>query len=135
MTQMLLEHGADPDIKDTLINSPPIIYAAGNGGLEIIKLLLEYKADPNLTGYGGICALGGAASKGYLEVVKLLISNGAEVNNQNFLAVTPLMLAASSGHIEIVKLLIEKRADVNAISSHGYNALICAIYSKNLSLL
>jgi ankyrin repeat protein len=53
--------------------------AAGEGHLEIVKLLLEHGADVNAkTAYE--TALHLAAEKGHLEIVKFLLEHGADVN-------------------------------------------------------
>jgi ankyrin repeat protein len=53
--------------------------AAGEGHLEIVKLLLEHGADVNAkTAYE--TALHLAAGEGHLEIVKLLLEHGADVN-------------------------------------------------------
>ena len=61
--------------------NPPLVEAAGNGNIDIVKLLLEYHADIDLPHpiYGP--PLIAAASNGHREMVQLLLSHGAKVSN------------------------------------------------------
>jgi len=92
--------------------------ASKTGQTEIIKLLLEYKADVNANpgGNNGRTAVQAASGGGHLEVVKLLLEHGADVNANpaRLHGRTALQAASEGGHLEVVKLLLEQRADVNA---------------------
>ena len=64
---------------------PPLRNAAGGGHFEVVKLLLERGADPNLpepgmAPYGG--ALHAAVGGKHFEVVKLLLEHGANPNQE-----------------------------------------------------
>jgi ankyrin repeat protein len=65
--------------------------AAGEGHLEIVKLLLEHGADVNAkTAYE--TALHLAAEKGHLEIVKFLLEHGADVNAKTAVVVRRLFI-------------------------------------------
>jgi len=83
------------------------------GHLEVVKLLLEHGADPNVKNRDGKTPLHNAASEGHLEVVKLLLERGADPNVKDDDGNTPLHNAAWRGHLEVVKLLLEHGADPN----------------------
>jgi ankyrin repeat protein len=84
------------------------ILAAGQGDLKMVKLLLKYKADPNVTNEG-YSALLYAAQEGHLEVVKALVEAGADVNREVD-GFTALMMAEGAPHLEIAKYLRSKGA-------------------------
>ena len=70
---------------------------------EMIKFLLESRADPN----EGMWI---AAAKGDVKLLKLLVQKGADVNKLNYENHTPLFYAAAFGQIEAVEFLIGRRA-------------------------
>jgi len=60
----------------------PLMLAAGEGNLKIIKLLLDKGADPNTKiGWGNWTALSWAALKNKREAAQLLINSGANVDD------------------------------------------------------
>jgi len=100
-------------------------WAARKGHIEVVKALLENKADVNKSGQYGITLLHVAAA-GLLitEVVTVLFDNKADVNaGLHTDGATPLHVACQVGHIEIVKLMLENKSEVNA-SRHTINQSI-----------
>jgi len=94
--QELINEGADPKP----YKSHALIWASGNGHLDIVKLLIDNGADPKaLDSY----ALLLATRNMYLEIIKLLIDNGADPKANNSHA---LRLAAENKQLDFVKLLI-----------------------------
>ena len=75
---MLLESGADPNVKEdfTVGNETPIFKAVENNSYEIVKILLDYGADPSVLNKSGMNCLHIAAKNGFLEISVLLISRG-----------------------------------------------------------
>lgn len=51
MTKWVLEHGADLNIAEDLKNAP-LTFALENGHIEIVQILLDYKANVNYTRHG-----------------------------------------------------------------------------------
>ena len=87
-TQLLLDHGANPDTC-TKLGECALHRAADNNHLAIAKLLLLYKANPNIQQNGnsysdGETPLHHAVYKGSLEMLELLLENGADPNISNF---------------------------------------------------
>jgi len=76
--RLLLEHGADPNVRDRGDNATPLHYAAAHGTLESVRSLLDAGADVHGTGdlHDGE-VIGWAARKGNEAVVNLLLARGA----------------------------------------------------------
>ena len=90
-------------------------WAARKGHKEVVKALLDNKADVNVSRLtDGVTPLYIAAQEGHPEVVKLLLDHKADVNASRHTGSTPLYVAAQKGHTEVVKLLLHHKADVNA---------------------
>jgi uncharacterized protein len=77
IVELLLQSGANPNRSG---DSPPLSDAVGGKHIDIIKLLINWNADINLTDSGRISPLMIAAAGGNLEIVKLLVEAGADVN-------------------------------------------------------
>jgi ankyrin repeat protein len=104
--------GVNPNIKDKDGNTP-LHYAAREGRLKVVELLLEHGADPNIQDKDGWTPLHYAAWKRRLKVVELLLEHGADPNIQDKDGETPLHLAAWDGHLDVVKFLLEHGANPN----------------------
>lgn len=103
--------------------------------VEMIKLLLEHKADVNVIDKDNGTPLHLAIKLGHIEIVKLLLANKADVNVFSNESTAPLYLAIQHGNkninitksIEMIKLLLANKADVNTVLKYGYTSLYYAI--------
>ena len=68
------------ELKDISTETTPLYQAAFNGHNELVELLLEKGADPNIKTKAGTTALMGAAYGGHKRIAELLIAHGADVN-------------------------------------------------------
>jgi ankyrin repeat protein len=107
-----------------------LLRAAWCGDLEVMKLLLEHGADPNIATNDGTNALMALAGVGYaegfikdvggreqsLEAMKILIDAGIDVNAKNRDEVQALHGAAHKNFVEGIQLLVDSGADINGIS-------------------
>lgn len=103
---LLLENGADPNIKSSHYNA---LYRACDSSPRGDH---EYR----------------------IKAIELLLDYGADVNIETPNGITPLMTVCTSVYIDnnifsIIKLLVERGADKNLTSKYGYNALhyLCEI--------
>jgi ankyrin repeat protein len=76
--QVLLAHGANPD--DEFDTRSALIIASMYGSVEIVKLLLEYKADINNYEGTHMTALMFAITNEYPDVVELLLQKNADTS-------------------------------------------------------
>jgi len=83
--KILLESGAQIDFTD-LTGRTALFWAADNGNLELCKLYLKYKANPNAYSSGGQPLLVMPLMKGQEDIKNLLVTAGAKIDfAQDFL--------------------------------------------------
>ncbi|XP_070570370.1 serine/threonine-protein phosphatase 6 regulatory ankyrin repeat subunit B-like isoform X2 [Ptychodera flava] len=94
----------------------PLHWAAGEGNMDIVRLLLKSGANINArTSETGLTPLHQAAISGHSETIEFLLLNGAVIEAKDKKdGQTALHLAASQGHRNAVEILIENGADVGA---------------------
>lgn len=83
MIELLLSFGADPNALDEM-GGTTAQWAAGNGHIDAIRILLDTGMDPSADGR---LALRLALSKGHLEIARLLVERGARIDMSCILAV------------------------------------------------
>jgi ankyrin repeat protein len=147
----LLEKGADPNARTkeyppqrrwiTRLGSlswvdftgqTPFLRAALAGDVQVMRLLLEYHADPNIETFNGTTPLMAAAgvnwtvSQAYdegperlLEAVKLAQSLGNDVNATNDMGLQAIHGAANRGSDDIIRFLVEKGARLDVADKQG----------------
>ena len=119
----LLKNGAKPNKRKNLV-LPPLAWASHRGQLEIVKLLLDYKADINGSERKGrTTPLIEAIEWKHWEIAKFLIGKGADINLTDQYGQTGLSHAAIHKNPELVKILVERGADVNH-KSHGGTSIL-----------
>jgi ankyrin repeat protein len=70
VVRLLLERGADPNVKDTFYGATPMSWAAPKGYIEVVKLLIEKGSKEKGE------ALSAGIEKGSVELVKLILAKG-----------------------------------------------------------
>ncbi|KAF8388176.1 hypothetical protein HHK36_026842 [Tetracentron sinense] len=106
----LLSKGVDVDSQSDA--GTPLLWAAGHGQQDAVKILLEHNADPNAETDDNITPLLSSVAAGSLPCLELLIQAGA---NANITAggATPLHIAADIGGLDIISCLLKTGADPN----------------------
>ena len=141
LIRKLLDAGADPNrivdktprSRRNFGGSPRIRFATTlmratySADLELVRLLLDYGADPDIRSGDNETPLLAAAGHGWidgysqgksfperLEVIRLLLDLGADVNWADDAGITPLMVAANMGDVAIIQYLVDRGADLGA---------------------
>lgn len=132
--KLLLERGVQIDGVPSShgFSGTALLQVAFQGHTEVITLLLDYGANPEL-GRDSETPLMSASSQGHLEAVRVLIERGANVEGPSESSVTgtPLFAAAGHGHTHIVRFLLSRGASINRPSLEGYTPLCWAAYQQN----
>lgn len=111
---------ADPEVRNHELNPKcpgaickPIFFAARDGSLPIIKLLIDAGAEVDAqSGNSGDTPLIIASYMHNHKLARLLLKNGADVNKANHFGATPFWGACAMGDYELINLYIAK-ADVD----------------------
>lgn len=100
----------------------PLILAIEQGRVELVDLLLEYRADPHLRSRVGEPALILAIRTESRDVVRRLLSAGANPRDRTKSGYSALMEAARIGNAGIANDLLSARADAQEVLSDGTSA-------------
>jgi len=130
------EFGIDVNTHHYKNDKTPLHIAAMMGYVDMVKMLLERDADPNIKSYdltalhlvaesrrelNSVAKTGRSISrpKDFAEIARLLIKNGAVVDVRNDLDKTALHLAAEFRNAETLKVLLEHGANIYARAYRG----------------
>jgi ankyrin repeat protein len=122
-----LQHGASPNARGSYEMSP-LLWAVSKHNLPLVKLLLDYDADPNQPKKDGVTPIFLATvhpppDVDDLSIADLLVERGADVNRRSHTHDTPLIWVAFYGHVPIAKFLLQHGADVNSVDQFGQTPL------------
>jgi ankyrin repeat protein len=117
----------------------PFIRAALSGDIEVMRLLLQHGADPNVATTQGSTALMAASGinwipaqtftrseADYVEAVKLCLEKGAPVNATNSLQLAAIHGAANRGWTSIIQILADAGARLDVADVGGRTPLTFA---------
>jgi uncharacterized protein len=115
------------------------VRAALSGDIEVMRMLLEHGADPNIGTTQGTTALMAAAGINwipgqtyghseaeYVEAVKLCLDRGADANASNSLGLTAMHGAANRGWESVIQILADHGAKVDVKDNAGRTPMIFA---------
>lgn len=119
MTELLLQNGAKPNLLSD--GSTPLLLAVLLSEQDLVKVLLQYRADPNIPDNSGRTPLHCALSQP--SILQVLLGSKPEVNTKTKEGETPLYWASSAGLAPAVELLLKNGADPNIADSHGNTPL------------
>jgi len=133
VVRILLERGADPNIRDEGDNAFPIHFAAERGDLAIVKLLIAHGADPiGADTTHELDVLGWAVCFDYAmhgDVARYLLAHGARHT---------LFSAVAMGDADVIRALAAAGADLNQRmdrTNHRRTPVHLAVVKKQIAAL
>lgn len=140
IVKLLLENGADPDLKCTKKSETCLISAVGKHDYEMVEILLEHEADPNIK-----CNIERydtplifAVRQSRYSIAKLLLENGADPNIKyaNYkTALSRVNAEFSLTNIEMIKLLLKHGADPNVEDDQDIILLSYAMIFNDIEII
>lgn len=106
--------------------------AARAGALDVVRVLVDTRANIDRRNANGETAIMLAALGGHRSVVEFLISKEAQINQPGW---TALLYAATNGHLEIIKILIENHAYIDSSPDNGLTSLMMAARGGHMSVV
>jgi len=106
IVEFLLKNGAEVKLAARNTQKVTALHAgASRGGAEIVKMLLDAGADPNVKQERGFVPLHSAAANGNAAVVELLLKYGARADAKADDGKTPTDMAMAQGHKDLAEML------------------------------
>lgn len=152
---LLLSKGAEVDARETQQGHTPLMRAAAGKHADVVKVLIDHRADVHAKSKGGFTPLLFASQQGDIESARALLAAGAGIDEaplagedarrdetgglcvtasptapQCYIARengTPLVVAAASGHEALAIVLLENGANPNGVDAYGRTALHYAV--------
>ena len=111
IVRLLLTQGADVNLAAQ--NSARVTALHGavtRGAADIVRVLLERGANPNVRQEGGFAPLHSAAAAGHEGIVRLLVEHGAETSPRSDQGKTPRDMAIERSKPEVAKWLEQRES-------------------------
>lgn len=137
----LITEGIFVDQQDTGGNT--LLYLATNHNLvDIVKLLLQAHANPNIKNKLNGFPLANAASNNMKEITQLLLQSGANPDLRGVNDSTALIMAVryadpkkNNNNRETIELLINAKANLDLLNNNKETALNIAVINNNFELV
>jgi uncharacterized protein len=149
--RFLIRHGANVNARERLTGQGALHWAAARSEPEMVKLLLRYRANPNVRSEfdtdrrqitsepriqarptGGFTPLIYAARAGCSACAKALVEGGADINLTDPDGETPLLIATENFHFDLAAYLLGRGANPNRWDFWGRTPLYAAVDLNSL---
>lgn len=108
--RLILEAGGNPNPKmpKNLFRSSPLTASGFAGMPGMLKLLLDFDADPNACNPEGLTALHSVARTHNVDCALLLLEYGADLNAMSTNGLTPLTIAIINNNHPVLQLFVDR---------------------------
>ncbi len=130
--EALINAGADLEVRFGEYERTPVHCAAICGYADILKCLLDAKAQINAVDTEQGRALDMTSS---VECAQVLLDYGADINACDERGLTPLITAVSWNRMKMVKFFVEQGAKIDLVTHNGNSALCVAAMNSNLPIV
>jgi ankyrin repeat protein len=125
-TAVLLRYKPDLEV-GSVEGKTVLMEATFRGNVEVVRLLLQAGARPNVRAKDGNTALGYCAlGNGSVPILRLLLQHGAEPNLGTFQKAFPLHTAVLMTTPEFVGVLLDGKAKIDVANKDGVTPLMLA---------
>jgi len=108
-----------------------LMMASWFGKLDIVKLLIERKANIHLKNDNEQNALHYASMRGHVKIVKLLLAKGAGLEDEDNKGYTPIVCVAQFGHTALLEFFKRRGANLFHRDSEEHTILHWTAYNKH----
>lgn len=126
IVEHLLLSGAHPDARDRYTGRTPLISAALNKHMDVMRKLLQHFSNASLQAWDGSTALHLVSQHGDVQMAAELLNNGANIEARRDVSLTPLHDAVVNGSEKMVTFLLERGAEKEARTHSGQTPLLLA---------
>ena len=113
-----MEHHGDKVVKELAVKDEfqcdPISWAARNGRLGVVNLLIKKEVDLESKSFGGMRPLHHAVNSNEETIIKELLAKGVDANAVDEAGNTPLHYGCRRGVMGICQILVDRKGDVTA---------------------
>ncbi|XP_071932175.1 uncharacterized protein [Coffea arabica] len=131
LLKFLISRGVDVDLQSDA--GTPLIWAAGHGQQDAVRILLEHRANAgahvNVTA-GGATPLHIAADHGSPEILECLLKAGANPDSLDEEGVKPIEVAAARGHRRAVEILFPVTSQIPTVSEWSVDGILEHVESE-----
>eukprot|EP01124_Arcella_intermedia_P004579 TRINITY_DN12594_c0_g1_i1.p1 TRINITY_DN12594_c0_g1~~TRINITY_DN12594_c0_g1_i1.p1 ORF type:complete len:377 (+),score=106.07 TRINITY_DN12594_c0_g1_i1:31-1161(+) len=133
--QELLEAGEDPN--QVVQSNTALHFACKYNKLDVVNLLLDWNADPNILNLSKCTPLHWAIEAGNNDVISSLLQWNADPNIFGFEGLSSMHIAAKKGNLELLKQLFESGGELNTTEDNEVKntVLLEAVFGKNLEVV
>ena len=132
LVQFLIEEGADLELAPNENRDTPLIIAAANNHLEVVKLLLVAGANTQAQTKGGWSALHFALCTKNADMAIHILEHNPDINSSTTAGLRPLHLAALAGFADICARILDLGAEMDVTDNGGMTALRTAVQAGQL---
>jgi serine/threonine-protein phosphatase 6 regulatory ankyrin repeat subunit B len=125
--KILLQQGADINIKAKSGNTALLVASVGYGKYDIIKLLLDHGANAKVLNNKKENALMRAALFGDTSTISLLLSKGLDINAQDNDGLTALINSIFNVNRLVTVQLLDRGADPDLVAAFSLTAVSAAV--------